>query len=148
MERKWDSLWEPIQWTYDVETGRTACHCTADVRTRYRTYDHCVARKSYFCQMFHNSCFPWFRTVIVGIGLIEGFYRFGEPEPFGVFRDTYWPRWVLTHIMRIVIFHALDVYFVYQENMHILQLSPFVLIVELCHFGKNVVLNLLTKWDL
>jgi hypothetical protein len=48
--------------------------------------------------------------------------------------------------MRIVIFHALHVYFVYRENMHILQLSQFVLIAhELCIFGKNVVSNLLTK---
>jgi hypothetical protein len=48
--------------------------------------------------------------------------------------------------MRIVIFHALHVYFVYRANMHILQLLQFVLIVhELCHFGKNVVLNILTK---
>jgi hypothetical protein len=48
--------------------------------------------------------------------------------------------------MRIVIFHALHAYFVYQENMHILQLSPFVLIAhELCHFEKDVVLNLLIK---
>jgi hypothetical protein len=48
--------------------------------------------------------------------------------------------------MRIVIFHALHVYFVYQTNMHILQLSQFVLIAhELCHFGKNVVLNMLIK---
>jgi hypothetical protein len=48
--------------------------------------------------------------------------------------------------MHIIIFHALHVYFVYRANMHILQLSQFVLIAhELYHFEKNVVLNLLTK---
>ena len=51
--------------------------------------------------------------------------------------------------MLIAIFHALHIYFVYRENMHILQLSQFILIAhELYHFEKNVVLNMLTKWDL
>jgi hypothetical protein len=41
--------------------------------------------------------------------------------------------------MRIVIFHALHVYFVYRANMHILQLSQFILIAhELCRFGKKL----------
>jgi hypothetical protein len=40
--------------------------------------------------------------------------------------------------MRIIVFHALHVYFVYQENMHTLQLSPFVRIAhELCHFWEK-----------
>jgi hypothetical protein len=48
--------------------------------------------------------------------------------------------------MDIVIFYALHVYFVYRTNMHILQLLQFILIAhELCHFEKNVVLNLLIK---
>jgi hypothetical protein len=51
-----------------------------------------------------------------------------------------------THIMRIVIFHALYVYFAYRKNTHILQLSQFVLVAhELYHFRKNVMPNLLTK---
>ena len=38
--------------------------------------------------------------------------------------------------------YALHIYFVYQENMHILQLIRFVLIAhELCQFEKNIVLN-------
>jgi hypothetical protein len=48
--------------------------------------------------------------------------------------------------MLIAIFYALHIYFVYRENMHILQLSQFILIAhELFHFEKNIVLNMLTK---
>jgi hypothetical protein len=48
--------------------------------------------------------------------------------------------------MLIVIFHALHIYFVYRENIHILQLLQIILIAhELWHFEKNVVLNMLTK---
>jgi hypothetical protein len=48
--------------------------------------------------------------------------------------------------MLITIFHALHIYFVYQENMHILQLSQFILIAhELWHFQKSIMLNMLTK---
>jgi hypothetical protein len=40
--------------------------------------------------------------------------------------------------MHIVVFHALHVYFVYQENMHTLQLSLFVRIAhELYHFWEK-----------
>jgi hypothetical protein len=48
--------------------------------------------------------------------------------------------------MLIANFHSLHIYFVYQENIHILQLSQFILIAhKLWHFEKNVVLNMLTK---
>jgi hypothetical protein len=48
--------------------------------------------------------------------------------------------------MLIAIFHTVHIYFVYQENMHILQLSQFILFAhELYHFEKNIVLNMLTK---
>ena len=51
--------------------------------------------------------------------------------------------------MLIAISLALHIYFVYWENMHILQLTHFVLIAhELRHFEKDIVLNMLTKWDL
>jgi hypothetical protein len=73
MERKWGSPREPIQRTYGVETGCTGCCCTVDVRTRARTYGHCLAGKPYFRQKSDSLWSPWFRAVIVGIGLIEGF---------------------------------------------------------------------------
>jgi hypothetical protein len=64
------------------------------------------------------------------------------------------PGKFLTHIMLDVTFSMhytsiLHVYVVYQENMHILQLS----LLYLLHMNsdilrKNVVLNMLIKWDL
>jgi hypothetical protein len=53
--------------------GCTACRDTADVRPRAWTYDQYVAGKSYFHWPSHSSCFPYFRVVLVELGLIEYF---------------------------------------------------------------------------
>ena len=46
---------------------------TVDVRTRARTYDQCETGKPYFHLPSHSSYFPYFRVILVKLGLIEGF---------------------------------------------------------------------------
>jgi hypothetical protein len=53
--------------------GRTTCRDTADIRSRAQMYDQCAAGKPYFDQTSHSSCFPYFRVVLVELGLIERF---------------------------------------------------------------------------
>ena len=47
-----------------------------------------------------------------------------------------------------VIFYALYVYFVYQENLHIYNSYSLYLLNMNLAFWKNVVLKMLIKWDL
>jgi hypothetical protein len=53
--------------------GHTARRDMVDVRLRARTYGQCVIGKPYFHQSSHSSCFPYFRVVLVELGLIEDF---------------------------------------------------------------------------
>jgi hypothetical protein len=46
-------------------TGCTARHDGVDVRPRVQMYGQCVARKPYFHQPSHSSCFPYFRVVLM-----------------------------------------------------------------------------------
>jgi hypothetical protein len=43
---------------------RMACCDMADVWSRARTYGQCAARKPYFHQMSHSSCFPCFSGIM------------------------------------------------------------------------------------
>jgi hypothetical protein len=53
--------------------GGTACRDTAHIRPRAQTYGQCVIGKPCFLQSSHSSCFPYFRVVLVELGLIKGF---------------------------------------------------------------------------
>jgi hypothetical protein len=66
--------------------GRTARRDAEDVRPRARKYDQCVAGKPYFHQPSHSSCFPYFRVVLVELGLIEGFSHIWKTQIFWSFR--------------------------------------------------------------
>ena len=67
---------------YGIETGRTAHRETMDVRIRARTYGRCETRKPYFHLPSHSSCFPYFRVILVGLGLIEGFPQIWRTRTF------------------------------------------------------------------
>jgi hypothetical protein len=53
--------------------GCAARHDTVDVWPKARMCGLYVIGKSYFHQPFHSSYFPYFRVVLVELGLIEGF---------------------------------------------------------------------------
>ena len=112
MKIKWGSLWKP-------RSGHTTWNVTMDIWPRARTYGQSMIGELHFYQSSHKSCFPCSRVVLIEVGLIEGFHKFGESGLVRLLRDATRPRWVLTHIMLNVIFYALHYYFVYQENMHI-----------------------------
>ena len=128
-------------------TGPTAHRDTVDVRTRAWTYDRCVTGKPYFHLQSHSFYFPYFGVVLVELELIEGFPQIWRTQIFRNIRRCFSIQVSFnSHNAHCYFLHALHIYFVYQENMHILQLTRFVLIAhELCHFEKNVVLNILTK---
>jgi hypothetical protein len=60
-------------------TGCTACH---DVWPQAWTYSQCGTRKPYFHQLFHSSCFPYFRVVLVELRLIEDFSQIWRTRIF------------------------------------------------------------------
>jgi hypothetical protein len=102
MERKWGFPWKIHIADVQYCVGCMA-HCDAvDGRPRAQTYGQCVEGKPYFHQPSHSFCFPYFRIVLVELGLIEGFPQIWRS--FRVFGDAYRSRWVLTHIMLIAIF--------------------------------------------
>jgi hypothetical protein len=53
--------------------GHLAHRDTVDVQSRTQMYGQYVVGKPYFHQPSHSSCFPYFRVILVEIGLIEGF---------------------------------------------------------------------------
>ena len=102
--RKWSSPWKLIYRTYGIETGCTAYRDTVDVCTRAQTYGQCETEKPYFHIPSHSSYFPYFKVVLVELWLIKVFPHIWRTRAFGVFRDAYRSRWVLTHIMLTTIF--------------------------------------------
>ena len=71
---------------YGVETRCTARHDTVDVHTRAWMYDLCETGKPYFHLPSHSSCFPYFRVVLVELGLIKGFPQIWRTWTFWSFR--------------------------------------------------------------
>ena len=71
---------------YGIETGRTARRDTVDVRTQAWTYGRCVTGKPYFHLPSHRSCFPYFRVVLVELGLIEVFPQIWRSRTIRSFR--------------------------------------------------------------
>ena len=61
-----------LEQTYGIVTRCTACRDTVNVQTQAWTYGQCVVGKPYFHQLSHSSYFPYFRVVLVELGLIEG----------------------------------------------------------------------------
>jgi hypothetical protein len=61
---------------------RTARRDTVDVRPLVGTYGQCVTGKPYFHQTSHSSCFPYFRVVLVELGLIEDFSQIWRTQIF------------------------------------------------------------------
>ena len=58
---------------YGIKIGRMARLDMVDVRTRARTYGQCETGKPYFHLPSHSFCFPYYRVILVELGLIEGF---------------------------------------------------------------------------
>jgi hypothetical protein len=106
--------------------GRNTCCDVVDIRPQARTYGQCVTGKPNFYQPSHSSCFPYFRVVLVELGLIKVFHRFGEPGFFGVFRDAYRSKWVLTHIMLIAIFPCtIHLFYVSRKHAYFTTLTDY-----------------------
>jgi hypothetical protein len=126
-----------------------ACCYMADLRTQARTYGHYVAGKPYFHQTSHSSCFPYFIVVLVELGLIESFSQIWRTQIFWSFQR---------HLLIQVSFnsHNAHCYFsciaclfcVPSKHAYFTTLTIYTYCTQLCHFEKNVVLNLLIKWDL
>ena len=150
MERKWNFPWKPTYRMYGIMTGCTACHDTMNVRTRAWTYGQCVTGKPYFHLPSHRSCFSYFRVILVKLWLIEDFSQICRTRIFrNIQRHFSIQVSFNSHNAYCYFSHVLHIYFVYRENIHTLQLRRFVLIAhKLCHFEKNTMLNMLTKWHL
>jgi hypothetical protein len=127
----------------------TACRDTADIRSWARTYGHYVPGKPYFHQTSHSSCFPWFRVFLVELGLIKGFSQIWRTQIFQSFRRRLSTKVSFNSHNAHCYFLCTACLFYVSIKLAYFKLSQFVLIAhELCHFEKNVVLNMLTKWDL
>jgi hypothetical protein len=114
---------------------RMACRDMADVRPRAWTYGQCAAGKPYFHQPSHSSCFPYFIVVLVELGLIEGFPQIWRTR---IFRSIFSIQVSFNSLNAHCYFPYIAIYFKYRENIHILQLSQFILIAhELCHVEKK-----------
>jgi hypothetical protein len=61
---------------------RTTHRDMVDVRPQALTYDQCVTRKPYFHQLSHSSCFPYFRVILIELGLIESFPQIWRTRTF------------------------------------------------------------------
>jgi hypothetical protein len=137
--------------TYIVDV-RCCARCIArrdmvDVRPLARMYGQCVTGKPYFHQKSHSSRFPYFRVVLVELGLIEDFLQI-------------WRTWIFQSIQRRFSIHVSfnshnahcyfpmhctsilcieKTYIFYNSHsLYLLHMNSVIL-------KKNVVLNMLTK---
>jgi hypothetical protein len=109
-------------------------------------YSNCVARKPSFHQTSHHSCFPYFKVVLVELGLVEGFSQIWRTWIFQSFQRRLSTQVSFNSNNAHCYFPCTARLFCVPSIHAILQLSQFTLIAdELCHFEKNVMLNMLTK---
>jgi hypothetical protein len=66
--------------------GHTTRRDTVDVWPRAQTHSQCVTGKPYFHQPSNCSYFPYFKVVLVKLGLIEGFQQIWRTRIFWIFR--------------------------------------------------------------
>ena len=118
-----------------------------DVCTQVQTYGQCKTGKPHFHLLSHSSCFPYFGVILVELRLIESFPQIWRTEAFRSIRRRLLIQVSFnSHNAHCYFSHMLHIYFIYRENMHIFQTHCFILDAhELCHFEKNIVLNMLTK---
>ena len=88
----------------------------ANVRYRDWTYSRCETRKPYFHLPSQSSCSPYFRVVLVELGLIEGFSEIWRTQTFrSIQRRLLIQVSFNSHNAHCYFSHALHIYFVQQE---------------------------------
>ena len=102
---------------YGIKTESMARCDAVDVCTWAQTYGQCETGKPYFHLPSHSSYFPYFRFILVELGLIEGFPQIWRTQAFRNIRRRLLIQVSFNlHNAHCYFSHALHIYFIYWKT--------------------------------